>query len=396
MTTPCDRPPAPAPPPIDYEAFARDLDALRRELDASLGVEHFEHLRKLERWGHACSTAGYATAWLFPNPISMALISTGSMARWAILAHHVGHRSMDRVSGVPERYTSRGFAKGRRRLVDWFDWMHPDAWNHEHNVLHHYHTGEVADPDLVEENAAPLRDAKIPLALKYLAVGFYALTWKVTYYAPNTFQILERAKARRARRESGVTRDARGPEPYLEVFDPRTPVGRGFWSSCLLPYGLGRFVVIPALFLPLGPLAALSVWVNSVGAEALTNLHTFAIIVPNHAGDDLYRFEGVTRDRAELYVRQVAGSANYETGGDLRDFMHGFLNYQIEHHLFPDLPPLAYQRAQPRVKELCAKHGVPYVQGSVWSRVKKLADILVGKTSMRWGDGLSRRARAKA
>ena len=141
---------------------------------------------------------------------------------------------------------------------------------------------------------------------------------------------------------------------------------------------------------------ALSVWVNSVGAEALTNLHTFAIIVPNHAGDDLYRFEGVTRDRAELYVRQVAGSANYETGGDLRDFMHGFLNYQIEHHLFPDLPPLAYQRAQPRVKELCAKHGVPYVQGSVWSRVKKLADILVGKTSMRWGDGLSRRARAKA
>jgi fatty acid desaturase len=34
--------------------------------------------------------------------------------------------------------------------------MLPEAWRYEHNVLHHYHTNEVADPDLVEQNLAPL------------------------------------------------------------------------------------------------------------------------------------------------------------------------------------------------------------------------------------------------
>ena len=30
--------------------------------------------------------------------------------------------------------------------------MLPEAWNVEHNNLHHYRTGEPGDPDLVERN----------------------------------------------------------------------------------------------------------------------------------------------------------------------------------------------------------------------------------------------------
>ena len=29
-----------------------------------------------------------------------------------------------------------------------------EAWNVEHNQLHHYHLGEIEDPDLVEHNLA--------------------------------------------------------------------------------------------------------------------------------------------------------------------------------------------------------------------------------------------------
>ena len=35
------------------------------------------------------------------------------------------------------------------RYLDWLDWMLPEAWVFEHNVLHHSHTGEDADPDLL-------------------------------------------------------------------------------------------------------------------------------------------------------------------------------------------------------------------------------------------------------
>ncbi len=369
-----------APLKNELDGFERELSALKTEAVASLGPEDLAHLEKLERWGRLCTAAGYATSWLFPNPLSMVLLSTGSMSRWAIIAHHVMHKGMDQVPGTPERLTSAGFTKGRRRFVDWFDWYVPEAWGHEHNVLHHGFTNEEADPDLVELNLSPLRKAKWPRAAKLAALFASAATWKVTYYAPNMLQVLQR---KRRREGGGLRDDARGPETMLEAFDPRTAEGRELWKRSLLPYGLGRFVAIPAAFAPLGPLAVFSVWANSVGAELLTNLHTFAIITPNHAGDDLHRFTTPPKTRRDWFVRQVLASVNYETGGDLRDFLHGFLNYQIEHHLFPDLPPRQYQLLQPKVKALCEKYGLPYRQESVFARVKKLVAIAIGDADMR-------------
>ncbi len=114
----------------------------------------------------------------------------------------------------------------------------------------------------------------------------------------------------------------------------------------------------------------------------LTNLHTFAVVGPNHSGDDLFRFTDAPKNKAERYFRQVVGSVNFRTGGDLNDWLHLFLNYQIEHHLWPDAPMRSYQWLQPRVKALCEKHGVPYVQQSVWKRIGKLTDIFVGNTRM--------------
>ncbi|MDX2010030.1 MAG: fatty acid desaturase [Myxococcaceae bacterium] len=366
---------------VDLEGFERELRALRSEAVSALGPDDVAHLKKLERWGLWCTAAGYATAWVFPNPLSMALLSLGSTSRWTIVAHHVLHKGLDRIEAAPARLTSKGFAKGWRRLLDWPEWMEPEAWCHEHNVLHHAYTNEVADPDLVEHNLEALRTSKLPGAVKRALLALSAATWKLTYYAPNTLQVLQR----RRRRSSGDGRsqrdDGRGPETMLEAFDARTADGREVWGA-LLPYVALRFLGLPALFLPLGPLASLSVALNSLGAEVLSNLHCFVIIVPNHAGDDLERFDGPPASRAEWFVRQVRGSVNFRTGGDLNDFLHGFLNYQIEHHLFPDLPPRAYQQLQPKVKALCERYGVPYRQESVWKRLEQLVRIATGEASM--------------
>jgi fatty acid desaturase len=372
---------------VDRQAFAKDIDALRVEAEKDLSLEDYRHLRKMARWSTACTAAGYATGWIAPNLVSAALLSTGSMARWTIVVHHTVHKAMDRIEGVPERHTSRGFAKGDRRLVDWFDWLLPEAWDYEHNVLHHFRTSEVADPDLVEENAVSMRESALPMAVKYATVAFYALTWKLTYYAPNTFQILKRAARRRASGEKPPadpsTADARGDGTYREVFDPRTADGREFLSRCVLPYGGMRFGVIPMAFSLLGPWAGASTLANSIMAEAMTNAHTFTVIATNHAGDDLYRFDSQGKGRGEYYLRQVLSSVNFRTGGDLNDFMHGFLNYQIEHHLFPELPPRQYQKLAPKVKAVCEKHGVPYLQESVFKRLWQVVGIMVGTRTMR-------------
>ncbi len=350
------------PASVDLEAFLKDVLALGEELRASLGPEDLAHLKRMERWGRAATAVGVVTAGLAPNPLSAVALSFGRSTRW-ILMHHVGHRGYDRVPGTPARLTSQHFAKGARRFIDWLDWMEPEGWKYEHNVLHHSFTSEDGDPDLVERNTEWVR--KLPKPARWALFGLLAGTWRASYYAQNT------ARALRARDQKLHPEVKQKPELVQLLLEN--------WG----PYFLLEIVLFPALYLPFGPWAAFSAACNSVMADILTNLHTFAVVGPNHAGDDLYRFTDAPKNKAERYLRQVLGSANYRTGGDVNDMLHLFLNYQIEHHLFPEAPMRSYQWLQPKVQAICEKHGIPYVQESVWTRLRKLAEIFVGDTKMK-------------
>jgi len=364
-----------------HQPFVTELLALRAELDAARGADDLAHLEKIERWGRLCTAFGFATAWIAPNPLSVLLLSQGRLTRWTMLAHHILHKAYDKISGAADRHTSRHFGAGWRRLVDWMDWIVPQAWTLEHNGLHHYHIGERYDPDLVEAHLQWLRKSKLPGAVRYGLVALMSATWKWAYYAPNTAQVAHEVDSARKEQQSGLLERT---TPYrAENWDPRAPAGRKLWLRSLLPYATLQFGIIPLLFFPLGPWAVMSVWVNSLLAEFVTNIHSFLLIIPNHCGNDLVRFDLPTGSREEFYLRQIIGTVNYRCGGDWRDFLHGWLNYHIEHHLFPDLTMLQYQRMQPKLRALCEKHGLPYVQESVFRRAKKALDIMSGNASMK-------------
>jgi len=362
-------PPPPAPKRIDFdpstidaEGFFAELRALRREVDQKLGDDDTAHVRKMERIARTAIAVGLATAWMGPNPVSAIALSLGRNTQW-LLMHHVGHRGYDRVPGIPKRFTSRVFARGKRRMIDWADWMIPEAWMYEHNVLHHANTGEQKDPDLIERNAEPIRNARVPLIVKYAWLGLFAANWRSYYYAPNTV----RAWVESAPRKEGA---------------PALDYTKTLWLRSYLPYGALQFVGLPLLFAPLGPLAVGSALVNSLAAEVLANFHTFLVVGPNHTGDDLVRFDERPASSAEAMVRQVVSSVNYATGTEAIDYAHLYLNYQIEHHIWPDLPMHRYRELQPKVKALCAKYGIPYIQESVFRRARKMIDVTVGQATM--------------
>ena len=361
--------------PTGLDLFTRELSALKQRATASMSMADFRHMRRLELIGRCCTLLGFATAWIVINPISVVLIAMGMLTRW-LLAHHICHGGYDGIEGIPARYTSRVFARGWRRFVDWFDWMHPDAWRYEHDFLHHYYTGEDRDPDLVERNAILLRKIRVPKILKYITLFVVAITWKFSYYAANTLNGLEGKKH---------FRDLTGHHNFINLAnfcDLRMPLVRKLWFSCWLPNVAFHFLLVPALFLPLGKEAWLSVLVCRIAAELLHNLHMFVIIVTNHAGDDVMRFDFHYTDKKNFYVNQVLGSVNFHTGKEWLDFSQMWLNYQIEHHLFPRLSMLKYREIQPEVKALCERHGVTYIQENVFRRLRKLTDICVGNTSM--------------
>ena len=135
-------------------------------------------------------------------------------------------------------------------------------------------------------------------------------------------------------------------------------------------------------------------------SDALSNIHSFIIIATNHCGDDMYKFVNSCAPRSgTYYMRAVTSSANFRTANgvdkdgnarpvhgfwaDVNDFLHGWLNYQIEHHAFPQLSMYSYQKSAPQMRAICDKYGVPYVQHNVFRRLKKTADIMVGATDMR-------------
>jgi len=374
----------------DLDAFRKDVKALGDKLLSEQGPDDLVHLQKIIGWANYCAAVGILTVWMYPNPITVIALSTWCCARWTMIGHHVCHGGYDKVDN--SGYNRWKFAIGglSHRLSDWFDWFLPEAWNVEHNNMHHYSLGEIHDPDLVEENLCDIRNANRPLWSKYVQVFFAALIWKWFYYAPNTFKEYKIAELRRAGKKLPENFNPNLAMTIVSVLTNKNNLWGLYSPFEFFTRVVGSYLIIHFFLLP-APLLLLNdssyFWnavTNLVLAELFTNLHSFIIIVTNHAGDDLYRFEdGCKPKTGTFYMRQVVSSVNFATGGDFNDFLHGWLNYQIEHHLWPQLSMLSYQKAAPLVKALCKKHGIPYVQHSVWWRLHKTVQIMTGVNSMR-------------
>ncbi len=362
------------PLPIDLKAFAADIDHLRIELKEDIGLKDLAHFKKIEMLVWFLALFGLATAWLGPNPISIMALAAASFARWTILSHHISHRGYENIPGAPKRYNSKTYARGWRRMVDWMDWVHPDAWHHEHDVLHHYNLGEQGDPDVPQNNSIWMRSSKLPMPLKYLVITLIAMVWKPLYYAPNTL--------------NSLLNKQENTDTKLFSAGVWSPLQKRFWVimwRCWLPYIGFRFGLLPAVFLFISPQAWLYALINLLIAEIVINIWSYIVIVPNHAGDDIYVFDQHPKDRGNFYLNQILGSVDYNCGGNGRDFLQGWLNYQVEHHVFPDLTVRQYQLAHSRIREICQQHNVPLVSESIFKRVFKLSQILTGtKTQPLW------------
>jgi len=123
------------------------------------------------------------------------------------------------------------------------------------------------------------------------------------------------------------------------------------------------YLVFPAL--------SRSRWRRTLAANAtanlLRNLWAYVVIFCGHFPDGAEKFTADVLEnetRAAWYLRQMLGAANFKAGR-LLAFSSGNLCYQIEHHLFPDLPSNRYAEIAVRCRALCDKYDLPYTSGSL-------------------------------
>jgi linoleoyl-CoA desaturase len=121
-------------------------------------------------------------------------------------------------------------------------------------------------------------------------------------------------------------------------------------------------------------------------ANVIRNLWANAVIFCGHFPDGAEKFtltdmvgEDAREKRGQWYLRQMLGSANIDAGPVLA-FMTGNLSYQIEHHLYPDLPSRRLAEISVRVRALCRKYDLPYTSGPMpvqyaktWRTIAKLS-----------------------
>jgi fatty acid desaturase len=117
-------------------------------------------------------------------------------------------------------------------------------------------------------------------------------------------------------------------------------------------------------------------------ANVIRNVWSNAVIFCGHFPDGAEKFtkrdvEGETK--GQWYLRQMLGSSNIDAG-PVMAFMTGSLSYQIEHHLYPDLPSNRLAEISVRVRQVCEKYDLPYTTGSLlvqygkaWRTIAKLS-----------------------
>ena len=164
----------------------------------------------------------------------------------------------------------------------------------------------------------------------------------------------------------------------LHVASVRALVGRepdGRWSTPVrhravegLLLGLHAVGYLGLLFAVMSPVKAL---LFVAVHQGLWGLYMGCSFAPNHKGMPM----PTDADDLDFLRKQVLTSRNVR-GGRVVDVALGGLNYQVEHHLFPNMPRGNLRRAQPIVRAYCAERGVAYAEtGLVESYRQALAHL---------------------
>jgi linoleoyl-CoA desaturase len=209
-------------------------------------------------------------------------------------------------------------------------------------------SGEKSQKDVLHDMKGIWGKARLQITKDYIAWPlFSALVTAGVQYAIGARDIspMSMAKAQRSRKER-VRRSAGKALRRARRTTPKQP------SRAELALDAGK-----------------RAFVNTATADAaanfVRNIWSYAIIFCGHFPDQTYTFtQEETEDETTgaRYVRQLLGAANIE-GSPLFHVISGNLGYQVEHHLYPDMPSTRYGEIAPRVREICTRYELPYNTG---------------------------------
>ena len=319
----------------DVEALGQEFDAIRRDIEESRGAADEEYIRSIIKTQRRIEIAGRAA--LFGSvvpPLWMAgaaLLGVAKILENMEIGHNVMHGQWDWMND-PEIHSA---------TWEWDNVCPAEQWKHSHNYLHHTYTNVIGkDKDVGYEILRVTSDQKWnPINLGQPVFNTLLMLLFQHGVAIHDLDI-----------EGLLRRDIQDPEEFKAKLEQ---VGRKLRKQ------MGKdYILFPLLT---GPQFITTLTAN-MAANLIRNVWSYAIIFCGHFPDgaEVFTEEQLEDETSgEWYLRQLLGSANF-TGNRLMHVMSGSLGYQIEHHLFPDLPSNRYPQIAERVTAICEKYDLPY------------------------------------
>ena len=329
--------------PEEVEQIGAELDAIRTQIEESRGDKDAAYINRVitaQRWMAAAARIGMIASSPLEAKVRRPVLvaSAISLGLAKILenmeiGHNVMHGQWDWMND-PEIHSS---------TWEWDTAQPAEQWKHSHNYIHHQFTNVLGyDNDIGYGVLRMAREQKWhPVNLGqpvYNALLASLFQWGVALHDLDL---------------EAIRKGKKDPKEMKRQLKQISTKGRNQF--------LKDYVVYPAL--------SGKQWKSTLKANASANfarnLWSYLIIFCGHFPDGALHFtedEIEDETRSEWYLRQVLGTANFE-GGPLLHLMAGNLGYQIEHHLFPDLPSNRYAEIAVRVRALCDKYDIPYTSG---------------------------------
>ncbi len=338
----------------DVENLGRELDAIREQIIASRGARDAAYIRKVINGQRKLELSSRAILLfsLFPPAwiVGTAGLSISKIVENMEIGHNVMHGQWDWMRD----------SKIHSTTWEWDNASPADMWKHSHNEVHHTYTNVLGkDHDLGYGIMRVDEDQKwMPFYLAQPLWNFINACFFQYGIAAYDLEIGKYLKGRTDKDEF------RGNAKRV--------------LAKIRKHATRDYLLHPLMS---GP-SALPTLTANLTANLVRNLWTHSVIMCGHFPEGVQTFEKTSIDgetRGQWYLRQMLGSANI-SGSPLLHFMTGNLSFQIEHHLFPDLPSNRYQEIAPKVQELFERYGLTYTSGSLprqvasaWKKVFRLS-----------------------
>jgi fatty acid desaturase len=320
---------------VDLDALGRELDAIRTNIEDSLGAKDAAYIRRTIRFQRMLDIAARLVigcsrtrkGWLLGTTTLAVAKSIENME----IGHNVGHGQWDWMND-PEIHSS---------TWEWDMAGLSSQWRYSHNYTHHVYTNVLGMDDdmgfgiMRITRDEPWKPAHLVQPLRNLLLAAI-FEWGIALHGLHSAH--ERATDDSARAAASKAMKAKIARQVAKDYLLFPALSGRRWGRTLTA---------------------------NVSANLIRNLWAYVVIFCGHFPDGAEKFDPdvlTNESKPEWYLRQMLGTANFDAGRVLA-FLSGNLCYQIEHHLFPDLPSNRLSQIAHEVRALCDKYDLPYTTG---------------------------------